>query len=84
MRRVDDIRAAINAGEPTDDYEMRRMVLRATARVADPAKAADLHEQFSETLGFLMTARKLQAEEAEHRRDVDELLDEIVAASRPQ
>lgn len=80
MRRVDDIRAAIDEGEPADDYEMRRMVLRATSRVSEPAKAAEIHCRLTEAMTHLMVARKAVAEEFELRRDVEEVLDEIEAA----
>jgi hypothetical protein len=50
---LDTLRNLVSEWKPTGDVERRRLVLRATGRISDPARAAALHEELDRALQVL-------------------------------
>lgn len=56
---VEDVRRFIAAGAPHDHCDMKRLVQRATSRVANVSLAERLRGRLADELSYLVLARKL-------------------------
>lgn len=56
---IEELRAIVNGDAHPDEPTLRRILLRATAGIADPAKAADLHQDLSDAILAVDAARSV-------------------------
>lgn len=84
MFPTDLLRTVIASGGPAADHEARRLALRATGSIADPARAAELHDMLTTALAGLGAATAMGEEAMEDARVlVEAVLAKIDAASQP-
>lgn len=83
LKGLHAIRAIIKGAGPADQVEARRLAVRATSGIRNPATAAALQEHFLEAISPpLAGAGSKSDSKQERRRKALALLDEIEVASR--